>query len=87
MNFEASRTFAEKKLDSFIDNNLNEYSKLRNFDFGPNKRSNISCISPYVTHGVINEIEIIKKSLKKYSFVKNEKFIQEVLWRVYWRVG
>ena len=85
MNFEASRTFAEKKLDSFIDNNLNEYSKLRNFDFGPNKRSNISCISPYVTHGVINEIEIIKKSLKKYSFVKNEKFIQEVLWRVYWK--
>ena len=85
MNFEASRTFAEKKLDSFIDNNLNEYSKLRNFDFGPNKRSNISCISPYVTHGVINEIEIIKKSLKKYSFFKNEKFIQEVLWRVYWK--
>ena len=85
MNFEASRTLAEKKLDSFIDNNLNEYSKLRNFDFGPNKRSNISCISPYVTHGVINEIEIIKKSLKKYSFVKNEKFIQEVLWRVYWK--
>jgi len=85
MNFEASRTFAEKKLDSFIDNNLNEYSKLRNFDFGPNKRSNISCISPYVTHGVINEIEIIKKSLKKYSFVKNEKFIQEILWRVYWK--
>ena len=85
MNFEASRTFAEKKLNSFIDNNLNEYSKLRNFDFGPNKRSNISCISPYVTHGVINEIEIIKKSLKKYSFVKNEKFIQEVLWRVYWK--
>ena len=85
MNFETSRTFAEKKLDSFIDNNLNEYSKLRNFDFGPNKRSNISCISPYVTHGVINEIEIIKKSLKKYSFVKNEKFIQEILWRVYWK--
>ncbi len=85
MNFEASRTFAVKKLDSFIDNNLNEYAKLRNFDFGPNKRSNISCISPYVTHGVINEIEIIKKSLKKYSFIKNEKFIQEVLWRVYWK--
>ena len=85
MNFEASRTFAVKKLDSFIDNNLNEYAKLRNFDFGPSKRSNISCISPYVTHGVINEIEIIKKSLKKNSFVKNEKFIQEVLWRVYWK--
>ena len=83
--FETRRDFAHKKLINFIDNNLVEYSKLRNFDFGPNKRSNISCISPYVTHGVINEIEIIKKSLKKYSFFKNEKFIQEVLWRVYWK--
>tara|TARA_Y100001970_G_C14209459_1_gene846052 strand:+ start:810 stop:1955 length:1146 start_codon:yes stop_codon:yes gene_type:complete len=85
MNFETSRKFAIQKIDAFIENNLYQYSKLRNFDFGPNKRSNISCISPYVTHGVINEIEIIKKSLKKNSFVNNEKFIQEVLWRVYWK--
>ena len=85
MNFFIDRKESLEKLNRFVENNLQEYSKLRNFDFGPNKRSNISCISPYVTHGVINEIEIIKKSLKKYSFVKNEKFIQEVLWRVYWK--
>ncbi len=30
-------------------------------------------------------MEIINKSLKRFSFVKNEKFIQEVLWRVYWK--
>jgi len=58
---------------------------LRNFDFGPDKRDNISCLSPYVTHGVLNEIEIIKKSLSKFPFSKNEKFIQEVLWRTYWK--
>ena len=85
MIFEASRAKAVDKLNHFVENNLSEYSKLRNFDFGPNNRSNISCLSPYITHGIINELEIIEKSLKKFSFLKNEKFIQEVLWRVYWK--
>ena len=85
MKFEASRAKAVDKLNHFVENNLSEYSKLRNFDFGPDNRSNISCLSPYITHGVINELEVIDKSLKKFSFEKNEKFIQEVLWRVYWK--
>ena len=85
MKFEASRAKAVDKLNDFVENNLSEYSKLRNFDFGPDDRSNISCLSPYIAHGVINELEVIDKSLKKFSFAKNEKFIQEVLWRVYWK--
>ena len=85
MNFEASRAKALDKLNYFIENNLSEYSKLRNFDFGPENRSNISCLSPYITHGIISEKELIKKSLGKFSFSKNEKFIQEVLWRTYWK--
>ena len=83
--FEPKRDFANKKLIDFVDNNLFEYSKLRNFDFGPDKRTNISCLSPYITHGILTEQEVMKLSLKKHSFVKIEKFIQEVLWRVYWK--
>ena len=85
MIFGASRAKAVDQLDNFIEQNLTDYSKLRNFDFGPDNRSNISCLSPYITHGIINELEVIDKSLKKFSFAKNEKFIQEVLWRVYWK--
>ena len=85
MNFEPSREFAIKKLEDFIDKNLHEYSKLRNFDFGPEQRKNVSTISPYITHGVLSETEVIKNSLKKFSFAKNEKFVQEVLWRIYWK--
>ena len=85
MNFETTRAKAIENLDRFVERNLSDYSKLRNFDFGPDKRSNVSCLSPYITHGVLNEVEIIKKSLAKYSFNKNEKFIQEVLWRTYWK--
>ena len=85
MNFIPSRASAIENLDKFVENNLYEYSKLRNFDFGVNNRSNISCLSPYITHGIISELELIKKSLNKFSFVKNEKFIQEILWRTYWK--
>ena len=85
MIFETSRAKAVDQLNNFIEQNLTDYSKLRNFDFGPDNRSNISCLSPYITHGIINELEVIDKSLKKFSFAKNEKFIQEVLWRVYWK--
>ena len=85
MNFLPSRSAAIEQLERFIENNLNQYAKLRNFDYGSKKRNNISCLSPYITHGIINEIEVINKSLKKFSFTKNEKFIQEILWRVYWK--
>ncbi len=85
MIFEASRAKALNQLNNFVNNNLAEYSKLRNFDFGPEKRSNISCLSPYITHGIINEQEVIRNALSKFSFSKNEKFIQEVLWRTYWK--
>ena len=85
MNFGTSRASAIEKLDKFVNQNLFEYSRLRNFDYGPNNRSNISCLSPYITHGIISELEVIKNSLSKFSFSKNEKFIQEVLWRTYWK--
>lgn len=37
MIFEASRAKALNQLNNFVENNLSEYSRLRNFDFGPEK--------------------------------------------------
>ena len=85
MDFEPSRSAAVENLKNFLNNGLLNYSKLRNFDFGPEERTNISCLSPYISHGVISELELIGETLKKNSFFKNEKFIQEILWRVYWK--
>jgi deoxyribodipyrimidine photo-lyase len=85
MNFTDNRNDALRKLDDFIEKNLLEYTRLRNFDFGIQNRKNISCLSPYVSHGIITETEIINKVLKKHLFNKSEKFIQEVLWRIYWK--
>ena len=45
MNFEASRAKALDKLNYFVENNLSEYSKLRNFDYGPGNRLSLIHIS------------------------------------------
>ena len=80
-----SRAKALKQLDTFVENNLALYARDRNFDFGPDKRSNTSCLSPYVTHGVLSEKEIIKEAIKKFPCSKIEKCMQEVFWRTYWK--
>ena len=85
MNFPTSRKDTLKKLDDFIEKNILDYAKLRNFDFGAQNRKNTSCLSPYVSHGIISETEIINKVLKKHLFNKTDKFIQEILWRIYWK--
>ena len=85
MIFTPTREAALEKLDLFIKESLSNYSSTRNYDYGPDNRSNTSCLSPYITHGVLSESEIIKKALNKYSYSKVEKFIQEVLWRTYWK--
>ena len=65
-----SRAKALKQLNSFVETYLALYARDRNFDFGPNKRTNTSCLSPYVTHGVLSEKEIIKEAIKKFPFSK-----------------
>ena len=85
MIFTPTREAALEKLDIFIEESLSNYSTKRNYDYGPENRSNTSCLSPYISHGVLSESEIIKKALNKYSYSKVEKFIQEVLWRTYWK--
>ena len=85
MNFFITRKKSLENVEKFVNGNLKEYSKLRNFDLGPEKRENTSCLSPFITHGIINEEEIIKKVLKKHLFKNCEKFVQEVFWRIYWK--
>lgn len=79
------RTEAVSHLNHFCENFLSQYSKSRNFDFGKDKRDNTSCLSKYITHRVIDELEVIKSAHSKYPYLAIEKFIQEVFWRTYWK--
>jgi len=85
MNTEYTREEAILKLNHFIENKLISYSKLRNFNYDNQNQLTTSFLSPYISHGILNEIEIVIKSLKKHSFLKCQKFIDEIFWRIYWR--
>ncbi len=85
MKFEISREGALKQLDAFINSELSNYSFKRNFDLGPNDKSNVSCLSPYISHRLITEYEVAKTVLAKFPYQKVEKYIQEIFWRVYWK--
>ncbi len=85
MQFVTSRSEALDKLNTFIEKDILNYNSKRNFDFGVTDRSNVSCLSPYITHRLITEYETAKIVLKKYPFQKVDKFIQEIFWRVYWK--
>ena len=79
------RDQALERLKSFCENNLGQYAKNRNFDYGPERRDNISNLSRYITHRLIDEEEVIKSAHSKFAYLKIEKFIQEVFWRTYWK--
>ena len=72
-------------LDDFISNNIHNYSSKRNFDFGPKDRSNVSQMSPYISHRILTEYDVVKRVLQKKLYRNVEKYIQEVFWRLYWR--
>ena len=76
---------AIKKLDDFINHDLPQYSRDRNYDFGITRRNNVSMLSKYISHRIISEYSVVKRSLDRYKFNKIEKYIQEVFWRIYWK--
>ena len=76
---------AEQKLDSFLRKGIKDYTKSRNFDFGTENRGNVSGLSPFISHRLVLEYDVVRDSLALYPFSKIEKFIEEIFWRVYWR--
>ena len=85
MTIKPTRIEAKKNLTYFIEEKLINYSKLRNFNIDIRDKATTSNLTPYITHGILSENEVIRESLKKHSYLTSEKFIQEILWRIYWR--
>jgi len=61
------------------------YAKRRNFDLGPERRDNVSLLSPYVRRRLVSEAECVRAALGAHGAGKAEKFVQEVFWRSYWK--
>ena len=76
---------SEHQLHNFIENKVLDYSDLRNYDPGPKQPPNVSQLSPYISHRILLEYNIVNQILSKHPFPRTEKYIQEIFWRIYWK--
>ncbi|MEO1141487.1 MAG: DNA photolyase, partial [Pseudomonadota bacterium] len=80
-----TRDDALKRLQTFAPRTGRTYASSRNYDFGPENRSNISCLSPWIRHRLLLEEEVLRDTLARHSLSTAEKFVQEVFWRAYFK--
>jgi len=82
---EPTRSAGLARLAAFVPLAGRAYRETRNEDRGPGDRSNVSMLSPYVRARLVTEEEVLRAVLARHSAAAAEKFIQEVLWRTYWK--
>ena len=80
-----SREAGLSRLKAFAPSMARHYATKRNFDFGPEDRSNVSGLSPHVRHRLLPEAELVKAALERHGLDGAEKFIQEACWRTYFK--
>jgi deoxyribodipyrimidine photo-lyase len=80
-----TRESALNVLSDFISRAGHPYSLGRNFVADKNEISTVSKLSPYVRRRIITEHEIVSEVLKHHNLKEAHKFIQEILWRTYWK--
>ncbi len=83
--FTPTRAAGLQRLSLFLPNAGSHYARTRNTDLGPDDRSNVSALSPFVRHRLVLETEIIAHVLQRFSASTAEKFLQEVFWRTYFK--
>ena len=83
--FPPTREAALERLARFVPRAGRDYAQGRNLDSGPGRPGAVSQLSPYLRHRVITEAEVVEAVLARHGPAEAEKFIQEVVWRTYWK--
>ncbi len=80
-----TRAAARERLAAFAPHMGRTYAAGRNHDPGPGARRAVSLLSPHIRHRLLTEQEVVATALAHHGAQAAEKFIQEVLWRTYWK--
>ena len=83
--FPPTRTEGLRRLSEFTPKAGRAYATGRNTDRGPERAAAVSKLSPYIRHRLITEHEVIETVLEAHSLQGSEKYIQEVMWRTYFK--
>jgi deoxyribodipyrimidine photo-lyase len=83
--FEPTRAAGLKRMQDFVPRAGRTYAEGRNSDLGPDRPSAVSRLSPWLRYRLLSEQELCAAVLEQHSLAAAEKYVQEVLWRTYWK--
>ena len=81
----ATRREALRRMDGFAPAMGKRYASRRNYDLGPGQHRGVSQLSPYIRRRLVTEPEVIRAAVTQHGPDGAEKFIQEVVWRGYFK--
>lgn len=83
--FPPTRAAALERLAAFVPHAGADYTIGRNTDPGPDQPGAVSRLSPYLRYRMLAEQEVVHGVLAGHALQSSEKYVQEVLWRTYWK--
>ena len=81
----ATRAEGEARMAAFVPRMGRQYAAGRNYDYGPDKHRDVSGLSPYLRRRLVLEEDVVAAALAAHGPEQAEKFIQEVVWRGYFK--
>jgi deoxyribodipyrimidine photo-lyase len=81
----ATRAEGEKIMAAFAPRMGRRYANGRNTDLGAGAHQAVSLLSPYVRRRLVLEADLVAQALANHGPEEAEKFIQEVIWRGYFK--
>jgi deoxyribodipyrimidine photo-lyase len=81
----ATRAEGEKIMAAFTPRMGRRYANGRNTDHGPGAHKAVSVLSPYIRRRLVLERDAVARALAAHGPEDAEKFIQEVIWRGYFK--
>ena len=84
-NWTATRAEGENILQAFAPRMGRRYANGRNTDHGPGAHKAVSVLSPYIRRRMVLEQDAVALALATHGPDDAEKFVQEVIWRGYFK--
>jgi deoxyribodipyrimidine photo-lyase len=81
----ATRAEGENRLAAFVPRMGRRYANGRNTDHGPKAHKAVSVLSPYIRRRLVLEADVVAVALAAHGPEDAEKFVQEVVWRGYFK--
>ncbi len=72
-------------MEAFVPAMGRRYANGRNYDDGPGRHRAVSRLSPYIRRRLVTEQEAIAAAVAAHGAEAAEKFVQEVVWRSYFK--